>query len=116
MKAWWCLLLWSVAFSVQAQDAFDQRRALFADRLRAEFVAADKDGSGTLSKEEAAAMPFVAQRFAAMDANQDGEITWAEVGGYVERAQAAREASFDQRWQAMLKRGMPAPAEVATPP
>ncbi len=116
MKAWWWLVLWGVAFSAQGREAFDQRRALFADRLRAEFVAADKDGSGTLSKEEAVAIPFVAQRFADLDANQDGEITWVEAGGYLERAKADREASFEQRRQAMLNRGAPAPAAEATPP
>jgi hypothetical protein len=116
MKTGWWLLLSALAFSAAARDGFDQRRTLFADRLRAEFVAADKDGSGSLSKEEAAAMPFAAQRFADLDANQDGEITWAEVGGYVERAKAAREAGFEQRRQAMLNRGAPAPVPGAMAP
>lgn len=116
MGRWlWVALLWGAVFPALGRDGFDQRRALFADRFHAQFTAADKDGSGTLSKEEARALPFVMQHFTELDANEDGEISWDELSGYQARAMAARKASMEQRQKAMERRGVPAPEEGATP-
>lgn len=87
------------------QAAFEAREAQFNNRLGALFTAADKDGSGTLSREEAAAVPFVSQNFKAMDGNEDGEISREEMEGYLQRQKSAREAAFRQRQEAMSGRG-----------
>lgn len=108
-------VIWGAAFSVHGRDGFEARRALFADRFHAQFTAADKDESGTLSKEEARALPFVTPRFAQLDANEDGEIAWDELGGYTARAKAARKAAMEERQRAMQRRGEPAVPEEATP-
>ena len=40
--------------------------------------AADADGSGTISQEEAAAVPGLPEKFGEVDANSDGQIDEAE--------------------------------------
>lgn len=69
-------------FSVHAQ-ASDDQRARMAQQLRARFAKADTDGDGALSREEAKAMPRVASRFDAIDANHDGKVTMEEIGRYL---------------------------------
>lgn len=116
MERWLLVaVLLVAAFPARGRDGFEQRRALFDDRFHSQFIAADKDGSGTLSKEEAQAIPFVMQHFTELDANEDGEISWSELGGYQSRAKAAHKAAMAQRQKAMEKRGMPPPAEESTP-
>ena len=98
------------------QAAFAVRESRFSQRLADLFSAADKDGSGTLSREEAAAIPFVSQNFKAMDGNEDGEISREEMDGYLQRQKSAREAAFRQRQDGMAGRGAVAPpAETAAP-
>lgn len=108
-------VLWGAALSAQGRDGFEQRRALFADRFHAQFTAADKDESGTLGKEEARSLPFVMERFAGLDANEDGEVSWTELGSYAAQAKAARKAAMEQRQRAMQRRGEPADPEETTP-
>jgi Ca2+-binding EF-hand superfamily protein len=50
-----------------------------AAKLDAAFKAADKDNDGTLTKEEAKAMPRVAKNFAAIDADKDGTVSLHEI-------------------------------------
>lgn len=98
------------------EAAFAARAAQFDNRLADLFTAADKDASATLSREEAAAIPFVSQNFKAMDGNEDGEISREEMDGYIQRQKSAREAAFRQRQEGMAGRGIVAPpAETAAP-
>lgn len=47
------------------------------------FKAADKDGDGSLTREEATAMPKVAQNFDAVDADKSGTVTKKEIHDYM---------------------------------
>jgi Ca2+-binding EF-hand superfamily protein len=58
-------------------DAGDKRGAM-VERLKA----ADTDGNGMLSRQEAAALPRIAERFNAIDANGDNQITFEELRAY----------------------------------
>jgi len=49
------------------------------DKGDAAFKKADKDGDGTLDKEEAKAMPNVAKNFDAIDTDKDGTVSLKEV-------------------------------------
>lgn len=78
------------------QEELDQRRAKRADQMRQEMskrlAAADKDGDGGLSLEEAKqGMPGVARRFDALDADKDGIVTRDEL------TQAAQKRSARHR-------------------
>jgi Ca2+-binding EF-hand superfamily protein len=48
-------------------------------RMEAHFKAADKDNDGSLTREEAKAMPRVAKRFDAIDADKSGTVSLAEI-------------------------------------
>ena len=48
-------------------------------RMEAHFKAADKDNDGTLTREEAKAMPRVSKKFDAIDADKSGTISLAEI-------------------------------------
>ncbi len=58
----------------------------------AKFQAADKDGDGSLDKEEAKAMPRVAENFDAIDADKDGKVTVQELHAFM-KAQKAQKAA-----------------------
>jgi Ca2+-binding EF-hand superfamily protein len=68
------LALACLAFTgfAQAQDG---------TRLEAAFKKADKDNDGTLTKDEAKAMPRVAKHFDAIDADKDGTVSLEEIRG-----------------------------------
>ena len=48
-------------------------------RMEAHFKAADKDNDGSLTREEATAMPRVAKNFDAIDADKSGTVTLVEI-------------------------------------
>lgn len=48
-------------------------------RMEAHFKTADKDNDGSLTREEAAAMPRVAKNFDAIDSDKSGTVTLAEL-------------------------------------
>src|SRR4051812_38611466 len=54
-------------------------RGAFMERLKA----ADTNGDGMLSKQEAAALPRIAERFDAIDANGDGQVTADELHAFM---------------------------------
>ena len=47
------------------------------------FKAADKDNDGTLTKDEAKALPRVAKNFDAIDADKDGTVSEQEIHNYM---------------------------------
>ena len=84
---------------------FARRHALFENRYKNRFLQADRDGSGGLSREEAArGMPELAPAFKQIDANQDGEITWAEIQRYRRGAWQARDRAMAARHQRVMRR------------
>jgi len=89
-----------------ARDAlFARRQALFENRYKNRFLQADRDGSGGLSRGEAArGMPELAPAFKQIDVNQDGEITWAEIQHYRRGAWQARDQAMAARHQRVMRR------------
>ena len=54
------------------------------DKLEAAFKKADKDNDGTLTKEEAKAMPRVAKHFDAIDTDKDGTVSMDEIHTFMQ--------------------------------
>jgi Ca2+-binding EF-hand superfamily protein len=80
----------------------DELKAHFAashakahEKFEAKFKAADKDGDGTLSKEEAQAakMPHIVKNFDAIDANKDGKVTPEELRAFMASQHKAHASS-----------------------
>ena len=64
----------------ELHEARMARRAEMEAKFAARWKAADTNGDGTLSREEAqAAMPMLAQHFDAIDSNKDGQISVEEL-------------------------------------
>src|SRR6478609_8843307 len=61
-----------------ADGAPSQRHGAFMERLKA----ADTNGDGLLSRTEAAALPRLADRFDAIDANKDGQVSFDELKAF----------------------------------
>lgn len=55
--------------------------------------AADTDGNGMLSRQEAAALPMIAKHFDEIDANGDGQVTMEELRAFHEKHRAAAMAA-----------------------
>lgn len=69
----------------------EQFRAEMRQRFDAGFKAADKDGDGALTKQEAqAGMPPLARNFDRLDANKDGKLTQDEIRSGMRRAHDRR--------------------------
>lgn len=65
-------------------------RAQALAKLEAQFKAADADGDGQLSVEEAKNFGFVARNFDAIDVRRRGVVTFEDLLIYLERAKAVR--------------------------
>jgi Ca2+-binding EF-hand superfamily protein len=64
-----------------------------AEKLKERFAAADKNGDGKLSKEEAqAGMPFVYKHFDEIDKAHTGSVTMADIVAYAKQMRAAKQA------------------------
>jgi Ca2+-binding EF-hand superfamily protein len=86
------LVLASIATNTAAQDA-DRTRQMAAE-MQKRFAAADKNGDGRLTKEEArAGMPYVYQHFDAIDKTRQGTISLAEIAAYAREQRAARKGA-----------------------
>jgi hypothetical protein len=57
-----------------------------AGDFAARFKAADTDGNGMLSRQEAAALPRIAKHFDEIDANKDNQITAEELRAFHQKA------------------------------
>jgi Ca2+-binding EF-hand superfamily protein len=69
----------AIAATLGAGAAYADHHGDHAAKLEAAFKAADKDGDGTLDKEEAKAMPRVAKNFDKIDADKDGTVDLKEI-------------------------------------
>ncbi len=52
-------------------------------RMEEQFKKADKDNDGTLTKEEAKAMPYVAKHFKEIDTDKDGTVSMDEIRAFM---------------------------------
>lgn len=52
-------------------------------QLKEQFKKADKDNDGTLTKEEAKAMPHVAKHFKEIDTDKDGTVSMDEIRAFM---------------------------------
>ena len=75
---------------VEAPAAGDALRAQALAKLEAQFRAADVDGNGSLSAEEAKRFGFVASHFDAIDVGRRGAIRFEDLRAYLERTKAER--------------------------
>jgi Ca2+-binding EF-hand superfamily protein len=75
---------------VLAQDA-KAGRGDMAEKLKERFAAADKNGDGKLSRDEAkAGMPFVYKHYDEIDKAHTGAITMADITAYAKQMRAAK--------------------------
>lgn len=65
------------------KGAAKQKTGRMHDKAGAKFAAADKDGDGTLDKEEAKSMKHVAEHFDEIDGDKDGTVSLDEIHGYM---------------------------------
>lgn len=65
-------------------------RAQALAKLEAQFRAADLDGNGYLSPEEAKRFGFVARHFDAIDTGRRGAVSFDDLRAYLERAKGER--------------------------
>ena len=72
-----------------------QPRASMAERLKA----ADTNGDGLISKEEAKALPRLAKRFDAIDANHDGQVSADEMRAFREQHHAGQGKKRGEHWK-----------------
>jgi len=91
-RAGFALVLASIAASAAAQDS--DRIKQMAAEMQKRFAAADKNGDGRLTKDEAqAGMPYVYKHFDEIDKNRQGTISLAEIAAYAREQRAARQGS-----------------------
>ena len=62
-------------------------------RMEARFKAADKDDDGSLTREEAKALPRVAKNFDAIDTDKSGTVTLKEIRAYMKAHRQERKKS-----------------------
>jgi Ca2+-binding EF-hand superfamily protein len=83
------LVLALIAANATAQDA--DRVKQMAAEMQKRFAAADKNGDGRLTKDEAqAGMPYVYKHFDEIDKTKQGSISLAEIAAYARAQRAAR--------------------------
>ena len=87
----------ALAASLAAGPAFAQAsragRGDMAEKLKARFAAADKNGDGKLTKDEAkAGMPFVYKHFDEIDKAHTGTVSMGDIAAFAKQMHAAKEA------------------------
>jgi Ca2+-binding EF-hand superfamily protein len=86
------LVLASIAASSAAQDA--DRAKQMAAEMQKRFAAADRNGDGRLTKDEAqAGMPYVYKHFDEIDKTRQGSISLAEIAAFAREQRAARKSA-----------------------
>jgi hypothetical protein len=76
-----------------AQSAAPAPHQQMAAAMQKRFAAADTNGDGKLTKEEAKGkMPFVYKHFDEIDASHSGTVTMADIAAFAQARQAARKA------------------------
>jgi Ca2+-binding EF-hand superfamily protein len=86
------IVLAAAAAGAAAQDAGRAQQA--GAELQKRFAAADKNGDGRLTKDEAqAGMPMVYQHFDEIDKNKQGSISLADVAAFARAQRAARKGA-----------------------
>ncbi|MFY9511802.1 MAG: EF-hand domain-containing protein [Rubrivivax sp.] len=68
----------AAAFGIQAQGSTPSGGGLDSKQVAAAFKRVDTNQDGKLSREEAARLPAVAERFEALDKDRDGALTMDE--------------------------------------
>lgn len=80
--------------ATQMMERFQQMR----QQEQEKFKSADKDGNGSLSKEEAQqGMPQLAKNFDKIDANHDGQVSRDEIKQYYQSHMAGMRERMQQR-------------------
>ena len=84
----------SGTITLAEMQAAMQKMAKEAHKRGAErFKAADKDADGSLTREEAKAMPRVAKNFESVDADKSGTVTAKEIHDYMKAHRQERKKS-----------------------
>ena len=74
-----------------------------AKRLDDAFKRADKDHDGTLSRDEAKALPQVSKHFSSIDADKDGTVSKDEIKAYMKHAAKSMQEKGKEAFQAADK-------------
>lgn len=81
----------TAAAAAFAQQADAGRAGPMGGELKKRFTAADANGDGKLTKEEAkAGMPFVYEHFDEIDTGKTGVVTMRDIAAYAKAKRAAR--------------------------
>jgi hypothetical protein len=85
------VLAW-IAASAEAQDT--DRAKHMAAEMQKRFAAADKNGDGRLTRDEAqAGMPYVYKHFDEIDKTKQGQVSLAEIAAFAREQRAARKGT-----------------------
>jgi len=82
------------------EGAGGPRHGAMLERIRA----ADTDGNGLISRDEAKALPMIAKHFDEIDANHDQQISPDELRAFHEKMRAMHEGKHEQRFAEHFKR------------
>jgi len=74
-------------------------------RMEAHFKAADKDNDGSLTRDEAKAMPRIAKNFDAIDVDKSGTVTLAEIQASMKKMAKEMHDRGVERFKAADKNG-----------
>lgn len=83
----------AIGFGSEAASAQDAKagRGDRAEKLKERFTAADKNGDGKLSRDEAkAGMPFVYKHYDEIDKAHTGAITTSDIAAFAKERRAAK--------------------------
>ena len=85
----------AAATLVLADGPGGHHRGAMLERVKA----ADTNGDGMISREEAAALPRIARHFDEIDANHDGQVTFDELRAHHEQQRALHEQKRAEHWK-----------------